>query len=125
VSSNNLDEYQDPAIYDAEYGSSEDLDPFLGIKTGGTALDLACGTGRSTIELAKSGLQCTGLDASEAMLAMARQKSQGLPISYHVGDMRSFNFPERFDLITMAGDDAKAPVTASSKSIIVLCRAKK
>src|SRR5436189_2679035 len=39
-----------------------------------TVLDLACGTGNVTLELARRGYQVTGVDNSEAMLRQARVK---------------------------------------------------
>jgi 2-polyprenyl-3-methyl-5-hydroxy-6-metoxy-1,4-benzoquinol methylase len=64
-------------------------------------LELACGTGRITCELAKVGKQMTGLDLSESMLEVARSKSAmlGLNISWHLGDMTYFNLNKKFDLI--------------------------
>ena len=49
-------------------------------KPGDRALDLCCGTGDLTFALAECGAEVTGLDFSEAMLAMAmerRQKAEG------------------------------------------------
>ena len=64
----NLGEYTDPDLYDAEHGSfKDDFNVFVRLKYHGSALDLACGTGRLTIALAKSGLSCVGIDASESM----------------------------------------------------------
>ena len=39
-------------------------------------LDIGCGTGRHSIELAKRGYMVTGIDFSEAQLDMARQKAE-------------------------------------------------
>jgi len=106
---NNLAEYQTPEIYDAEYGSfKDDLHVFLGLKHQGSALDLACGTGRLTIALAKSGLSCVGLDASDPMLTRAKTKSEGLDISYTQRDMTNFQLNQTFDLITLAGNAFQA-----------------
>ncbi|HEX3016514.1 MAG TPA: methyltransferase domain-containing protein [Caproicibacter sp.] len=41
----------------------------------GITLDLACGTGSLTLELAKRGLDVYGLDASPEMLSVAQQKA--------------------------------------------------
>ncbi len=40
-------------------------------------LDLACGTGNVTVELARRGYDMTGVDLSEDMLAVARKKCDG------------------------------------------------
>lgn len=46
---------------------------FQQTKTLGKALDVGCGTGRSTRFLSSCGLNATGLDVSESMLSVARQ----------------------------------------------------
>ncbi|MEX2006888.1 MAG: class I SAM-dependent methyltransferase [Candidatus Saccharimonadales bacterium] len=59
-------------------------------KTGGrkfeVAADLGCGTGRVAERLAKYSKQTMGLDASDAMVAIAQQRS-GNKIHYQVGDV--------------------------------------
>ncbi len=44
--------------------------------------DLACGTGNITIPMAKRGYNMTGVDLSDDMLNVAREKSAGLDILY-------------------------------------------
>lgn len=44
--------------------------------------DLACGTGNITIPMAKRGYDMTGVDISEDMLNIAREKAQGLDILF-------------------------------------------
>lgn len=55
-------------------------------------LDLGCGTGSMCIELGKRGYDMIGVDVSEEMLSVAREKSQkeGLNILYLNQDMREF-----------------------------------
>lgn len=116
------DEYQNPEVYDAEYGHyTDDFNIFLGIKNKGYALDLACGTGRLTIALAQSGLNCTGLDASTIMLTYAGTKSQGLGIQYAEGDIRQFQFAQLFDLITLAGNSFQALLTKEDQIKMFSC----
>src|SRR6201987_5608031 len=74
--------------YDAFYSSSApqivgDLAFYERIarEAGGPVLELACGTGRITLPLAKAGLHVTGVDRSEAMLTIARRKLAALPAS--------------------------------------------
>lgn len=67
-------------------------------------LEIACGTGRVTIRLAQEGFNLVGLDLSPAMLAVAREKSIGMPnIRWVQGDMRAFNLDETFGLIIIPG----------------------
>jgi len=62
-----------------------------------TLLDVGCGTGAHLIHL-REWISVEGLDASEAMLAIARRK---LPdVRLHRDDMRSFALDRRFDVVT-------------------------
>jgi SAM-dependent methyltransferase len=61
-------------------------------------LELACGTGRVAIPLARDGHAVTGIDHSESMLDQARSKAGDLPIRFVRADIRDFAV-ERFDLI--------------------------
>jgi SAM-dependent methyltransferase len=71
----------------------------------GSILELACGTGRVTIPLAKAGHRVTGLDLSPAMLGVFREKlaagEQDLRnrIELIQGNMANFHLDRVFDLI--------------------------
>ncbi len=68
-------------------------------------LDIACGTGILTIELAKQGHTVYGIDISPRMIGKARAKSSGLfNAGYDVQDMREFSVEGRFDLVTCTFD---------------------
>ncbi len=64
----------------------------FGVSKGALVLDLCCGTGRMTEELARRGYDMTGVDLSEEMLAEATEKARhaGLDILYLCQDMRDF-----------------------------------
>ena len=53
-------------------------------------VDLGCGTGEITIQLAKKGFQMTGVDISSHMLAVASQKSidDNLPVLWLQQDVK-------------------------------------
>jgi len=72
-----------------------------------TLLDLGCGTGRHALEMAKRGVQVTGVDISETMLDMGRQMLEGLnaadfsaplPVLLH-GDARSVRVNQKYDAV--------------------------
>jgi SAM-dependent methyltransferase len=72
--------------------------------SGRAVLEVACGTGRVAIRLAREGAKVVGLDLSPNMLAVARQKSQDLKdIRWVEGDMRSFELNETFNLALIPG----------------------
>ncbi|CAD5244231.1 class I SAM-dependent methyltransferase [Thermococcus camini] len=66
-------------------------------------LDLACGTGIPTLELARRGYNVVGLDLHEEMLTVARRKAEreGLSVEFIQGDALESDFEEEFDAITM------------------------
>ena len=67
-----------------------------------TALDLACGTGVLCEILHQNGIHTTGMDLSEGMIAIARQRNSH--IHYDVADMITYRPDTRFDLVTCTGD---------------------
>ncbi len=63
-------------FYDIEHAHfSEDLDMYSNYAelSGGRVLELACGSGRVLLPLARAGYELTGVDTSAAMLEIARQ----------------------------------------------------
>ena len=68
-------------------------------ESGPRALDLCCGMGRITAELARRGFYATGVDISEALLEAAREDAayENLDIEYVRADARSFKRPDFFD----------------------------
>jgi SAM-dependent methyltransferase len=75
---------------------------------GGPVLELGCGTGRVMIPLLSTGFDVHGLDASTAMLEVARQKREQLPaedakrLHLHLGDMCEFELGQQFAFIFIA-----------------------
>lgn len=71
-------------------------------------LDVGCGTGRHSIELAKRGYSVTGVDLSDSQLNRARQKAmeQGVHVDFRKADARSLPFIEEYDLVIMLCEGA-------------------
>jgi SAM-dependent methyltransferase len=89
--------------YDVDAGlETEDIPFYLAMarRTGGPVLEVACGTGRVLLPLARAGFDVVGLDISPAMLAIAREKvaSAGLQrkVRLVLGDARDFDLGQRF-----------------------------
>lgn len=61
-------------------------------------LDIGCGTGEHLGMLAREGAKCTGIDASEHMIRIARRRHPGCEFS--VADMRRFDYYEKFNMVT-------------------------
>lgn len=67
----------------------------------GHVLDVACGTGDMIVELQKHGCNVTGVDLSEEMMAIARQKAP--TATYMIADAEHLPFSgETFDAVTCA-----------------------
>ena len=66
---------------------------------GGEILDVACGYGRHSIELAQRGLKITGIDLSLPLLIRAADESQrrALSVNFVHADMREMSFDNQFD----------------------------
>jgi SAM-dependent methyltransferase len=78
-----------------------EIDFFLGLfplHPGSHVLDIGCGTGRHSIELAKRGYKVTGIDLSEAMLEIAISKAGKLPIRFLPQDAANdYDLGQQFD----------------------------
>ena len=72
------------------------------VKQGEYVLDLGCGTGIYSLELARRGARVAGVDSSAEMIAEAELKArrEKLPISFHKAQASSLPFASQsFDLI--------------------------
>jgi ubiquinone/menaquinone biosynthesis C-methylase UbiE len=118
----NLEEYADPLNYDAEYGNFEPQGPFFlsyAKQCKGSILDLACGTGKFTIPIAKLGLPVVGVDICEPMLELAKKKSLNFPIEWCSQDARSMEFGQKFKLIIMGGNAFQAFLTKEDQKAML------
>lgn len=88
---------------DAERTSSEVdfLVEQLALAPGTAVLDLACGHGRHSVELARRGIRVTGFDLSEPSLERARAGAAeaGVEVEWVRGDMRDLSWEARFDAV--------------------------
>ena len=93
----------------AKYYASEAADFVnrLGIQPGMKVLDVACGTGNTTLPAAKTGATVTGVDLAPNLVEQAREnaKAAGLNAKFEEGDVEALSYPDAsFDaVITMFG----------------------
>jgi SAM-dependent methyltransferase len=80
---------------------AEPLAKLLDLKPGARVLDLCCGPGRHSLELARRGYPVTGVDRTTGYIARARAlaEAEGLPVELVVEDMRRFVRPGAFDAV--------------------------
>ena len=94
-----------PALYEAHHASYKlDIVYWKEIITHypGPALELGCGTGRVSLELADGVQQYTGIDIDPGMLLYLKskiEKSSRIPINLVQADMAAFNFDIQFGKI--------------------------
>jgi SAM-dependent methyltransferase len=71
-------------------------------------LDVGCGTGRHSIELASRGYGVLGIDLSEAQLAKARLKAagRGVKVEFRRLDARDLRLEQEFGLVIMLCEGA-------------------
>ena len=71
-------------------------------------LDIGCGIGRHSRELAKRGYQITGIDLSESQLNRAKELAdkEKLNIDFQIQDARRLTFQNEFDLVIMLCEGA-------------------
>lgn len=98
------------------------------IKKGMKVLDIGCGTGNFSIKLAKKGCKVTGIDLSDKMLRLAREKTEkkGLPIHYYHMDVYALQFPgHHFDAVfSMATFEFVKDMERAMMEIFRVCKEK-
>ncbi len=96
--------------YDGAYAAKQDLVdlPFyleLAEQIGGPILEIACGTGRVLLPIARKGLEIHGIDNSRPMLEILKKHLANEPeqvrrsVTLHEGDMRDFRLGAQFPLV--------------------------
>jgi len=113
-------EYQPVFDYAADRVQVGRLMEILALPSGSRILDAPCGQGRHAHLLAEAGYQVTGLDYSQPLIDLARERGTGRTLKYVVGDMRKLpaqwtgkfdavvNLFTSFGFFTDPADDARA-----------------
>jgi trans-aconitate methyltransferase len=91
----------DAALYDEKHSfvwkMAAGLIDLLEAKSGERILDIGCGTGHLTAQIAPTGAQVTGIDFSAEMVEQARLAHPAL--HFEVADARSMTFSQPFDAV--------------------------
>ncbi len=90
-------DYADWADYIMEIADLHNREP-------NSICDMASGTGSFLAEMAKKGMQCSGVELSADMIKAAENKFSGLGIGFTQGNMLNTVLPTQVDLITCLFD---------------------
>lgn len=80
----------------------------LGLKNGAKILDLACGFGRHSLELARRGFDVTGIDITPDYIDFAKKTAEKEKLSarFICSDIRKVDFENEFDAVLNMADGA-------------------
>jgi SAM-dependent methyltransferase len=95
-----------PTIFTEERQSAarneiDNVVSLIGIERGERILDLCCGVGRHSLELAQRGFDVVGVDLTASYIEKARQnaKTRDLDVTFSIASMDEFCEPDRFDVV--------------------------
>ena len=101
----------DGDVVEHDGNTAQEVDMLIeatGIRMSDRLLDLCCGQGRHSLELARRGFRSvTGLDRSRYLVRLARRRARALRIGvkFREGDARKFAVPEDgFDCVIIMGN---------------------
>ena len=102
------DKYDSESYTSGTLGEVDFIEKEAGYNKDFRILDIGCGTGRHSIELARRGYSVTGIDLSESQLNKAKTNAEkeNLKIDFMIKDARDFNFNGSFDLAIMICEGA-------------------
>jgi len=111
-------------FYDWRLADSKEEIPFyvqLAKEHGGPVLELGCGTGRITLPIAEVGIEAVGLDLSDDMLEIARQKLSRMPQAVQAkiksveGNMADFTLEQQFSLVILPNNQFRELLTTKEQ----------
>jgi len=110
----------------------------LQLSAGAKVLDVPCGNGRLSIELAQRGFQLTGVDIASEFIAEGKLKSVavGVPVDFHERDMRDlpiYTYRELSELLSLAELQTEVefssldeqPFELGSQRLLLICKKRK
>ncbi|MFT3741538.1 MAG: methyltransferase domain-containing protein [Gammaproteobacteria bacterium] len=93
----------EPAYYDdnsvMQYNTALEMLKTITISENDEILDVGCGSGKISAEMAKRAKKVVGIDISPEMVEFASQNYPFKNLSFIVGDVTTFNINKKFDLI--------------------------
>ena len=84
-----------------------------------SVLDAGCGTGRVAIELARRGIDATGVDVDSSMINTAR--TRGPEVAWFEQDLTNLHIGRTFDAVVMAGNVMLFTAEGTQRSVVAGC----
>ena len=102
------DKYDAECFAQGTVGECDFIEEEIGFNKKLKILDIGCGTGRHSIELAKRGYLVTGIDLSDSLLSKAKEKAARLMlnIAFEKCDARNLTYSDEFDVAIMLCEGA-------------------
>jgi ubiquinone/menaquinone biosynthesis C-methylase UbiE len=119
----NLSKYENPAIYDEQaqaYQSDLQYMKAYLLNQKAPIIELACGTGRLAIPLAKKGHEIYAVDIHSGMLEYAKQKAKEEQVNIHFyqQDALKLELPVKSNVIYMTGNSFQHFLTNESQDLL-------
>jgi SAM-dependent methyltransferase len=119
---NYADSYERESFTQGTSGEVDFIEGEIGKDKSVRILDIACGTGRHSVELARRGYRVTGVDLSEDQLAGARKNAAraGVEIPFLRLDATALEFRDEFGLALMLCEGAFPLMETDEKNFAIL-----
>jgi len=114
--------YDNESFTQGTLGECDFIEAEIGYNKQAKILDIGCGTGRHSIQLAKRGYKITGIDLSESLLKRAKEKAleQKLHVDFKKMDARELPFYGEFDLAIMICEGAFPLMETDEMNFLIL-----
>jgi SAM-dependent methyltransferase len=112
-----LAEYEARFVHDAAHGEADCLQALHPRDV----LDAGCGTGRVAIELHRRGIDVTGVDLDDDLLALARAKAPDVP--WLQADLATMRLDRSFHVVAMPGNVMLFCRPSDRATIVATCAA--
>ena len=105
---NYANKYEKEPFTKGTIGECDFIEKEIGFNKDLKILDIGCGTGRHSIELAKRGYHATGIDLSDSMIQKAKEnaKKKNVRVVFEKQDARSLPYKSEFDVALMICEGA-------------------
>jgi len=100
--------YDEESFTQGTIGECNFIEEEINFNKNSRILDIGCGTGRHSIELAKRGYNLTAVDLSDSQLERAKRKAADakVKIDFRKEDARELTFNNEFDLVIILCEGA-------------------